>query len=155
VLNFGTNDKSASHYEYILNILLKAKIKAKLTDKISEVLWTKYLLMCPLGSLTSATGKTYGGIMDDARLRKVLKGMMEEVFAIARARKVILPDDLVDKTMKLVKSFSPKSKTSMQLDRENGRTTEVDALTFYVCKAGRESRVPTPLHDEVFSELIK
>jgi 2-dehydropantoate 2-reductase len=155
VLNFGTENESASHYEYILDILLKAKIKAKLTDKISEVLWTKYLLMCPLGSLTSATGKTYGGIMDDTKLRRELKGMMEEVFAVARARKVILPDNLVDKTMKLVKSFKHDSKTSMQLDRENGRNTEVDALTFYICKAGRESRVPTPLHDEVFSKLIK
>jgi 2-dehydropantoate 2-reductase len=155
VLNFGMDDETANQYKYILNILLKAKIKANLTNKISEVLWTKYLLMCPLGSLTAATGKTYGGIMDDAKLRKILKGMMEEVFALARARKVILPEDLVAKTMKLVKSFSPKSKTSMQLDREKGRQTEIDALTLYMCKAGRDSRVPTPLHDEIFSQLIK
>ncbi len=155
VLTFGMDDKSAGKYQYILDILLKAKIKAKLTDKISEVLWTKYLLMCPLGSLTAATGKTYGGIIDNAKLRKVLKGMMEEVFKVARARKVILPQNLVDKTMKLVKNFAPDSKTSMQLDREKGKTTEIDALTFYMCKAGRDSRVPTPLHDEVFSQLIK
>jgi 2-dehydropantoate 2-reductase len=155
ILTFGTDDKSAGKYKYILDILLKAKIKAMLTDKISEVLWTKYLLMCPLGSLTAATGKTYGGIIDNAKLRKELKGMMEEVFAVARARKVALPEDLVDKTMKLVKNFDPDSKTSMQLDKEKGRATEIDALTFYMCKAGRDSRVPTPLHDEIFSQLIK
>ena len=69
-LTFGTDDESVSKYQYILDILLQAKINAVLTDKISEVLWTKYLLMCPIGSLTSATGKTYGGIWEDLILRK-------------------------------------------------------------------------------------
>ena len=155
VLTFGTDDETSKKYQYVLDILLKAKIKAKLSDKISEVLWTKYLLMCPLGSLTAATGKTYDGIMDNAKLRKKIKGMMQEVFAVARARKVYLPEDAVDKTMKLVKSFAPGSKTSMQLDREKGRKTEIDAMTFYICKAGRESRIPTPLHDEIFFQLQK
>ncbi|MCX5849642.1 MAG: 2-dehydropantoate 2-reductase [Deltaproteobacteria bacterium] len=153
VLTFGTDDESAAKYQYILDVLLKAKIKAKLTYKISEVLWEKYLLMCPLGSLTSATGKTYGGIMEDAILRQKLKSMMEEVVAVARARKVFLPEDAVDKTMQLAGSFDYNSKTSMQLDRENGRQTEMDALTAYLCKAGKESGIPTPLHDEVYALL--
>lgn len=43
-LTFGTDDQqSAQKYSNILDILLKAKINAVLTDKISEVLWTKYL----------------------------------------------------------------------------------------------------------------
>jgi 2-dehydropantoate 2-reductase len=153
-MTFGTDDqKSAQKYSYILDILLQAKINAVLTDKISEALWTKYLLMCPLGSLTSATGKTYGGIMEDAILRQKLKGMMEEVVAVACARKVFLPEDSVDKTMRLAEGFDHDSKTSMQLDREKGRQTEIDALTAYICKAGKESGIPTPLHDEIYFQL--
>jgi ketopantoate reductase len=41
----------------------------------------------------------------------------------------------------------------MQLDRENGRQTEIDALTAYLCKAGKESGVSTPLHDEIYFQL--
>jgi len=155
-LTFGTDDKeSARKHSYILDILLKAKINAVLTDKISEMLWTKYLLMCPLGSLTSATGNTYGFIWTDPLLRKKARDMMLEVVAVTKARHVNLPEDAVDKAMEMVAGFGYNSKTSMQLDRENGRQTEIDALTAYLCKAAKESGIPTPLHDEVYEQLIK
>ena len=152
-LTFGTDDKSAKKYQYILDILLQAKINAVLTDKISEALWTKYLLMCPMGSLTSATGKTYGAVWADPALRKRAWDMMLEVVAVAKARHVFLPEDSVDKAMEMVAGFGYDSKTSMQLDIENGRQTEIDALTAYLCNAGKESGIPTPLHDEIYFQL--
>jgi 2-dehydropantoate 2-reductase len=152
-LTFGTNDESAKKYQYILDILLQAKINAVLTDKISEVLWTKYLLMCPLASLMSATNKTYGAIWADSSLKKKARDMMLEVIAVAKARHVFLPESTVDKLMEMVAGFGYDSKTSMQLDREKGRQTEIDALTAYLCKAGKESGVPTPLHDEIYFQL--
>ncbi|MGA2780425.1 MAG: 2-dehydropantoate 2-reductase [Smithella sp.] len=153
ILTFGTDDESAKKYQYILDILSQAKINAILTDKISEVLWTKYLLMCPLASLMSATNKTYGAIWADSSLRKKARDMMLEVAAVAKARHVFLPENAVDKLMEMVAGFGHNSKTSMQLDRENGRQTEIDALTAYLCKAGKESGIPTPLHDEIYFQL--
>ena len=153
ILTFGTDDESFIKYQYILNILSQAKINAILTDKISEVLWTKYLLMCPLASLMSATNKTYGAIWGDSSLRKKARDMMLEVVAVAQARHVFLPENVVDKLMEMVAGFGHDSKTSMQLDREKGRQTEIDALTGYLCKAGKESGVPTPLHDEIYFQL--
>lgn len=153
-LTFGTDDQESSkQYTHVLHMLLKANINAVLTDKISEVLWTKYLLMCPIGSLTSATGKTYGGIWEDPELRKKARDMMLEVVAVAKARHVNLTEDAVDKAMEMVAGFGYNSKTSMQIDREKGRQTEIDSLTAYLCKAGKESGIPTPLHDEIYEKL--
>ena len=154
-LTFGTdNSEPAKKYSYILDILLKAHINAVLSDKISEVLWTKYLLMCPMASLMSATDKTYGTIWEDLALRKKARDMMLEVVAVAKARHVNLPDDAVDKAMEMVAGFDYNSKTSMQLDMEKGRQTEIDALTAYLCNVGKEAGVPTPLHDEIY-ELLR
>lgn len=152
-LTFGTDDESAKKYQFVLDILLQAKISAVLTDKISEVLWTKYLLMCPLASLMSATNKTYGAVWADSSLRKKARDMMLEVVAVAQARHVFLPENAVDKLMEMVAGFGHDSKTSMQLDREKGRETEIDALTAYLYRAGKESGVPTPLHDEIYFQL--
>jgi 2-dehydropantoate 2-reductase len=41
----------------------------------------------------------------------------------------------------------------MQIDREKGKQTEINALTAYLCKAGRESGTPTPLHNEIYLQL--
>ena len=154
-LTFGADDQeSANKYSYILDILLRAKIDAKLTDKISEALWTKYLLMCPLASLTSATGKTYGAILEDLELRKKARGMMQEVYDVAKARHIFLPENTVDKTMEMVARFGHDAKTSMQLDREKGNQTEIDTLTTFLCRTSQELGISTPLHDEVYRQLI-
>jgi len=154
-LTFGTDDQSASKYQYIHDIMLQVKIDANLTDKISQALWTKYLLICPLGSLTAVTGKTFGGVIEDAKLKNKLQEMIKEVKAIADARKIELPDDIVDRTIKLIAGFSYDTKTSMMVDRELGKKMEVDIFTAYVRQAGRESGIPTPLHDEIFEQLQK
>lgn len=154
-LTFGTDDiQSAQKYSGIRDILLQAGIKTTLTDKISEVLWTKYLLMCPLASLTTATGKTYGAIMEDAALREKTRNLMEEVAAIARALHIDLPGNIINKTMDMVARFGHNGKTSMQLDKEKGNQTEIDTLTSFLCRAGRELGIPTPLHDEILRQLI-
>lgn len=150
-LIFGTDNRaSADRYKNILDLLLAAKIDARLTDKITEALWMKFLMMCPLGSLTAATGKTYGFIREDESLRERLRAMMMEVAAVAGAR---LPENAVDNTIAAIGGFSHDAKTSMQLDRERGKPMEVDTLTSFLCRAGRETGIPTPLHDEICRQL--
>jgi 2-dehydropantoate 2-reductase len=106
-----------------------------------------------MASLMTATDKTYGAIWADSSLRKKATDMMLEVVAVAKARHIFLPENAVDKAMEMVAGFDHNSKTSMQLDREKGRQTEIDALTAYLCMAGRESGIPTPLHDEIYFQL--
>lgn len=153
-LIFGTDDpQTAKKYSSVLDLLLQAKINAELTDHISQALWTKYLLMCPLASLTSATGKTYGEILEDEKLKTLTRELMQEVADIARSRQIDLPPNAVDKTMEMVARFDYGSKTSMQLDREKGNQTEIDTLTAFICRAGRESGIPTPRHDDILKQL--
>ena len=152
-LIFGTDDQSAKKYQYILDILLQAKINAKLTDKILRALWTKYLLICPLAGLTTASNKTFGEIMGNAGLRERLRKMIAEVKSIADARKIELPEDIVNKTMENIGRFAYDTKTSMQVDRERGRDTEIDIFTEYIIKSGKELDIPTPLHNEIYSQL--
>jgi len=61
--------------------------------------------------------------------------MMLEVVAVAQTRHVNLTEDAVDNAMKMVAGFDYNSKTSMQIDREKGKQTEIDALTAYLCEA--------------------
>ena len=153
-LVFGTDDVSVNRYQYILDILIKAKIDATLTDKISEAQWTKYLMICPLGSLTAATGKTFGQIIGDTNMKARLREMIEEVKAIASARKIELPADVVDKTIEVISHFPYDTKTSMQIDREHGNPTEIDIFTDYIRQSGLELGIPTPLHDKIYNQLL-
>jgi len=152
-LLFGTDDRSAKRYQHILDILLQAKVNAELTDKISLALWTKYILICPLAGLTAATGKTFGGVMENPDLKNQLRQMMKEVSMIAAARKVALPTDIVEQTLDKINRFAYDTKTSMQIDRERGNKTEMDIFTTYIRKSGQELGIETPWHNEIFNSL--
>lgn len=154
-LVFGTDGECDSQYQYILDVLLQAKINAVLTDKISEALWAKYILICPLAALTAVTGKTYGAVLADTSLRKKMKSMMKEALIIARARKIVLPDDCIDKTIEVLESVDYDNKTSFQLDIEQGKQAELDIMPEYLCESGRKLGILTPLHDEIYAQLKK
>ena len=152
-LFFGTDTSFAKQYQYILDILLQAKIKAELTGKISSAMWTKFILICPLAGLTTATGKTFGGIIEDAKLKNMLWVMMKEVKSIADARKIELPENIIDKTLESISRFAHDTKTSMQIDRERGRDTEIDIFTQYIIESGKDLSITTPMHNEIYLKL--
>lgn len=154
-LAFGTDDASAEQYKYIQDILLKAKIDASLTGSISQAQWIKYLLICPLGGLTAATGKTFGAIMEDKKLKNELRGLIEEVKSIAYAKKVDLPPDIIDKTLELVGRFAYNTKSSLQMDKERGKKMELDIFTEYVRKTARQLGISTPLNDRIYDQLLR
>jgi 2-dehydropantoate 2-reductase len=152
-LVFGTDDQSAMNYQFILDILLQAKIDAELTCRISPVLWTKYLLICPLAGLTAATGETFGGVLENPDLRSRLSEMIGEVKLIAEARGVSLPGDVDEKILKRIGGFAYNTKTSMQIDMERGNPMERDIFIDYIRQSGRELGIPTPGHDLIYVNL--
>jgi 2-dehydropantoate 2-reductase len=45
------------------------------------------------------------------------------------------------------------TKTSMQMDRERGKDTEIDIFTKDIIKSAKELAIPRPLHNEIYSQL--
>jgi len=148
-------NEDVEKYRYVEDVLRKADIKADLQKDAAVPIWTKYIFICPLAGLTSAIGKGFGAIMSDPQNSAMLKGLMEEVYKISKARGVHLPDDIVNFTMGKVNAFPPETKTSMQLDYEKGSQTELEIFTGYIVKSGKELGIPTPLNEKIYNELQK
>lgn len=142
-------------FRHIEDMLRKAEIKADLQKDAAVPIWTKYMFICPLASLTSMLGKGFGAIMSNPQDAVLLKGLMEEVSRIAKAKGIALPEDIVETSIEKVNAFPPETKTSMQLDFEKGSRTEMEIFTGYIVKSGRELGIPTPLNEKVHAELLK
>lgn len=139
----------------IETFLLEAGIKVELVPQIALPLWTKYIFIDPLAGVTSLLGKPFGPILDNPEDRKLLQGLMQEVELVARAQGVPFPDDIVAATTAKAASFPPTTKTSMLLDFEKGRPTELDIFMGYMTDAGKKLGIPLPLHEKVYAGLLK
>jgi len=152
-LIFGPDGGSIERFRPIDALFQEAGIVSELTPSSQIALWTKFIFICPAAGVTSLLQKPFGEVMDDSGARDLLTGLIGEVEQIARAKGIDLPGDIVPATIAKVKQFPYETKTSMQLDYEKGRETEIDIFTGYIVKSGREWGIKTPLHERVYKTL--
>ena len=78
---------------------------------------------------------------------------MREVQILARKKGVELPEDIAEQSLGKAGAFPRDTKSSMQLDVESGRRTELETTLGYVVRQGRELGVPIPLHSGLYESL--
>jgi len=127
----------------------------KLTPNVLREVWSKYLFVEPLSVLTSLYAVPQGGLLGDATRRKQLHAMMTEIGALAARAGVELPEGIVEQSMTKADSFPYETKTSMQLDFEQHKPTEMETMIGYAVRKAKELSVPMPHHGEVYAALLR
>jgi 2-dehydropantoate 2-reductase len=154
-LLFGPDDGQAEMYRPLEILLKEAGIKAELSAAIAVPLWAKYLFVSPMAGVTSLTGLCFGDVMADEKGRGMVRGLMMEIECLAAAKGIALPADCVDHGIATVERFPHATRSSMQLDYEKGRRTEMELFIGYAVRTGRTLGIPVPLHEEIYAKLKK
>jgi 2-dehydropantoate 2-reductase len=151
---FGPGGKSdPEEFRYIETILRQAGVDAVLQGNMADVLWAKYSFIEPLATLSSAARKNFGEILADGETLEELRGLAAELEQVARRQGIRFPGDVVPSVLEKAGAFPPGTKTSMQLDFEQGRRTELEIFTGYIVKKGKELGIPVPIHDQIYEKL--
>jgi 2-dehydropantoate 2-reductase len=79
--------------------LLRAGVKAEISDDIRRTLWEKYVFLVGLSGSTTTMRSTIGPIRENARARAFLLDLMKETVAVGRAHGVKLPEDYADQRL--------------------------------------------------------
>ncbi|MFN8563480.1 MAG: ketopantoate reductase C-terminal domain-containing protein [Anaerolineae bacterium] len=107
-----------------------------------------------MSGVGAVTRSPIGAIRDCDRTRQMLRQVMDEIVSVARARRINLSDDVIERTLKFVQTFPPEATTSMQRDVINGLPSELEAQTGAVVRLGREASVTTPVNQFIYDSLI-
>jgi len=152
-LFFGPEEGHISQYSELETVMKDAGIQATLSDHIITDVWSKYIFVGPLGGITSMINEPLGVIMENEKHRTMLEGLMKEVETLAQAKNILLPENIVQQSLNVTSTFPYETRTSIQLDFEKGKHTEVETFTGYVVRSGIELGIKTPLHDVVYAAL--
>jgi len=152
-LFFGPSGGDVEPFRPVEAMFKAAGIDATLSSDVRPDVWGKYIFIGPMSGVTSLYGLTLGQVLGDPEKKGMLAGLMREVESVARAQGVRLDEGIVEQALGKAASFPPDTKSSMQLDVERGRKTEVDTMLGYVVRKGTELCVPTPLHSRAYAEL--
>jgi 2-dehydropantoate 2-reductase len=114
--------------------------------------WRKVIFNASTNPVGALTGLTHGRVCEDAGLRRLVTGLVDEGKAVAAAQGIELdadPEDLIDHAAKPEVAYDHKA--SMLQDVEARRPTEIDYLNGGIARFGADQGVPTPLNNAIWA----
>ncbi|HZC28565.1 MAG TPA: ketopantoate reductase C-terminal domain-containing protein, partial [Gaiellaceae bacterium] len=117
--------------------------------------WRKVIFNAATNPIGALTGLTHGRVCEDAALRRLVTGLVDEGKAVADAQGIALdadPEDLIDHAARPDVAYDHKA--SMLQDVEARRPTEIDYLNGGIVRFGARHHVPTPLNAATWA-LVK
>ena len=155
MMRFGRADRRAdAGLQAFVDAGKAAKIDVALSADIERERWQKFIFLTAMAGSTSALRSAIGPIVADPELRGFFRQLMEEAFAIGKAKGVALDPAYIEERMNFVQTkVEPGMKASMAHDLERGNRLELDWLTGKVREMGRSLAIPTPASDTVYAVL--
>ncbi|MFN3657404.1 MAG: ketopantoate reductase family protein [Pseudolabrys sp.] len=155
IMRFGRADKKPDDKLSAFVAAGKAaKLDIDLSADIDRELWQKFIFLTAMAGSTAALRAPIGPIVADPELRAFFRALMEEAYAVGKAKGVALDPGYVEERMSFVTGkVEPGMKASMAHDLERGNRLELDWLAGKVRALGRELGIPTPASDTVYTVL--
>ena len=137
--------------EAVAEILNESGLKTKLTADARTECWKKYLFIATFATLTAYYGESMDAVF--AQHRDAVDDVLAEIRAVANALGVPLGDKETEKVIKQAQNLPKGAKTSMQLDFEAGKKTELESLTGYVVHEAQKLGLKVPLMQKMYTTL--
>lgn len=134
-------------------IFTNAGIVAEPSADIRRAIWVKFLFICALSGVTALTRLPLGPLLAHEETRALLRGVLDEVAAVAHAHGEALPDDAADQIFAGFSRFDAQMRGSMAFDLAAGKRLEVDALNGAAARLGQRLRVATPRNAVIAAAL--
>jgi len=132
-----------------------AGVDARASDRIQVELWQKFVFLAGVAAACGLARSPIGPLRADPLGRRLLRRAIEEIVAVARARRIGLPEGEVARVMAAIDGLPPGMKPSFLVDLEAGGPTELDILSGAVSRFAEEAGVATPIHDTAAGALAR
>src|SRR5690349_16344439 len=139
--------------EAIAAAMRSAGDDAVATREIVLELWMKFNMLCACAAACGMARSDLGTIRDTELGRLLIDRAVREIAAVARAMRIPIPSTQEDDALARIAALPATLKPSFVLDIERGGPTELDVLSGAVSRFGKQTGVPTPVHDTAAAVL--
>ncbi len=120
-----------------------AGVPVAISDNVAGELWAKLVVNCAYNAVSAITQLPYGRMIDGTGVRELMRDVVEETLAIAKASGVAMAPDMLERTYRIADAM-PTQFSSTAQDLARGKPTEIDHLNGFVVRRGEALGVPTP-----------
>jgi len=135
--------------EQVARHLAAAGVPTQISDNVRGSLWAKLILNCAYNALSAVTQLPYGVLVKGEGVAEVIRDVVAECLAVAKAEGVVVPGD-TDAAVRGIAQTMPSQYSSTAQDLARGKLSEIDHLNGLVVRRGEALGVPTPANRVLF-----
>jgi len=127
-----------------------AGVPVAVSDNVAGELWAKLVVNCAYNALSAITQLPYGKMIEGPGVRDVMRDVVEETLAVAKASGVAMASDMLARTYKIAEAM-PTQFSSTAQDLARGKPTEIEHLNGFVLRRGAALGVPAPANRALYA----
>jgi 2-dehydropantoate 2-reductase len=137
----------------VQRLFAAAGVPVTISGDVAAELWGKLVVNCAYNALSAITQLPYGTLIQGPGVREVMRDVVEETLAVARASGVHMAPDMPARVYKIADAM-PTQFSSTAQDLARGKPTEIEHLNGYVVRRGAALGIPTPANRALLA-LVK
>ena len=150
---FGDRAATSSRVASLVEVLARADVQAEGFADGRVPIWEKLIYLSPFAAFTGAARKPAGFIWNDPVIRESFLAAAREVEDVARAEGIPVAHDVRDRIVEYMTVLPATTRSSLLIDLQQGKRTEVEALQGAVVRRGRARGVATPIMRTLYAVL--
>jgi 2-dehydropantoate 2-reductase len=137
----------------LAKVFVEAGVPAEASSNVRGALWLKLILNCAYNAISAIARKPYGETTYSVGVQDVMRDVIDECLAVAKAEGVDVPGD-VDAAVRSIVEKLPNQYASTAQDIMRGKPTEIDYLNGHIVNRGKALGIRTPAN-QVLWAMVK
>ncbi len=131
--------------ENIVSLFAGADVPVVISDNVAGELWTKLVVNCAYNAISALGQVPYGKMIVSDGIKAVMRDVVDEALAVAKASQVRMPADVLASVYKIADAM-PEQMSSTAQDVARGRPSEIDHLNGFIVRRGQALGIATPVN---------
>jgi 2-dehydropantoate 2-reductase len=127
-----------------------AGVPVTVSDNVAGELWGKLVVNCAYNALSAISQLPYGKMIAGVGIREVMRDVVEETLAVAKASGIAMAPDMLARTYRIADAM-PTQYSSTAQDLARGKPTEIEHLNGFVLRRGTALGIPTPANRALYA----
>lgn len=130
----------------VAELFIAAQVPVAISPDVMGELWRKLMLNCAYNAISAIAQQPYGRMAAVPEIHLLMREVVEEVVAVARADGQALDLDECVQAMEALAPAMPAQFSSTAQDVARGKRSEIDHLNGFIARRGAELGVATPVN---------
>ena len=134
-------------------LMRRAGVDAMVSADITGDLWKKFMFIVAFSGMTAVCRSPIGKVLGEPVTRGLYERCLEEAICVAKSLNISVEDKAFENIMSTTCNFHPDSKSSLLVDIENQRRTEIETLNGKVVRLAKENEIDVPVNELIYGAV--